>query len=60
MILNGKLRFHQLVGIDKAEIVIPFSNDEIDLLWTQNEHWQRECSNFLVEITNEYPQSRRL
>lgn len=28
-IIKGKMRLHQLVGIDSAEIVVPFTNIEI-------------------------------
>lgn len=60
LILKGKLRLRQLVGMDPAEIVVPFTNAEIASLWVQNEHWQRACSNFLGEINNRYPKSKRL
>lgn len=60
LILKGKLRLRQLVGMDPAEIVVPFTNAEIASLWIQNEHWQRACSNFLGEINNRYPKSKRL
>lgn len=58
LILKGKLRLRQLVGMDPAEIVVPFTNAEIASLWVQNEHWQRACSNFLGEINNRYPKSK--
>ena len=37
LILKGKLRVHQLAGIDPAEIIVPFTNDEIDKLWAESE-----------------------
>ena len=30
------------------------------LLWVENEHWQRACSNFRGEINNKCPKSNRL
>ena len=60
LILKGKLRLHQLAGIDPAEIIVPFNNDEIDKLWEESEPWQRACSNFLGEINNNYPKSKRI
>lgn len=35
-----KFRLHQLSGIYPADIVIPCTNAEIALLWTENEHSQ--------------------
>ena len=35
--LKGKLRFHQLAGIDPAESRVPFNNDETDKLWENSE-----------------------
>lgn len=46
-ILKGKLRLCQLAGLDSAEIVVPFTDDEIDKLWEESEPCQRACSNFL-------------
>ena len=59
-ILKGKLRLNQSPGIDPAEIVVPFINTEVSSLWTESEHWQRGCSNILREISNKYPQNKRL
>ena len=39
LILKGKLRLCQLAGIDPAEIIVPFNNDEIDKLWEECEPW---------------------
>ena len=60
LILKGKLRLHQLAGIDPAEIIVPFNNGEIDKLWEESEPWQRACSNSLGEIKNNYPKSKRI
>ena len=46
VIIKGKLRLNQLVGIDPAEIIVPFTTDEIKKLWEENEPWQRACANF--------------
>ena len=46
LIIKGKLRLHQLAGIDPAEIIMPFTTDEIKKLWKDNEPWQRACANF--------------
>ena len=55
LILKRKLRLLQVVRIDPTEIVIPFTtNAEIPSLWAENEYWQRACSNFLREISNNY------
>ncbi|KAL6082528.1 hypothetical protein STEG23_004612 [Scotinomys teguina] len=59
LIHKGKLRLRQLTGMDPAEIVIPLTNEEVSLLWKDNEYWQRACSNFLGEINNRYPKSKR-
>ena len=37
LILKEKLRLHQLVEIDPAEIIVPFKNDEIDKSWQESE-----------------------
>ena len=58
LILKGKLRLCQLAEIDPAEIVVPFTNDEIDKLRAESELWQRACSKFLGEINNKYPKAR--
>ena len=50
LILKGKLKLHQLAGIDPAEIIAPFNNDEINKLWEDSEPWQSSCMNFLGEI----------
>ena len=46
LIIKGKLRLCQLAGIDPAEIIVPFTADEIRKLWEDNEPWQRDCANF--------------
>ena len=46
LILKGKLKLHQLAGIDPAEIIVPFNNDEIEKLWEESEPWQTACSKF--------------
>ena len=60
LIIKGKLRLHQLAGIDPAEIIVPFTTEEIRKLWEYNEPWQRACANFLGEISSNYPKSDRL
>lgn len=40
------------------KIMVPFINAEISLIWTENEHWQWACGNFLEEI-DKYPQNKR-
>ena len=60
MIIKGKLRLRQLAGIDPAEMIVPFTADEIKKLWEDNEPWQRACAIFLGEINNNYPKSKRL
>lgn len=60
LILKEKLRLRQLAGIYSSEIVVPFANVEIFSLWAENRHWQRDSSNFLGEICNNYPQTKRL
>ena len=58
LILKGKLRLCQLAGIDPAEIVVPFTNDEINKLWVESELLQKACSIILGgEINNNYPKS---
>ena len=37
LMLKGKLRLHQLVGIGPVEIVVPPTNDEIEMLWAENQ-----------------------
>ena len=59
LIIKGKLRFRQLSGIDPAEITVPFTADEIKMLLEDNETWQRAHANFLGEINNSYPKSKR-
>ena len=39
LLLKKKERLQKLVGMDPAEIVVPFINAEIDSLWTQHELW---------------------
>ena len=39
LIIIGKLRLPQLAGIDPAEIIVPFTTDEIKKLWEDNEPW---------------------
>lgn len=60
LILKGKMKFHQLAGIEPAEIELSFANAEIALFWAEKEYWQRAYSDFLGEINNKYPQSKRL
>ena len=47
LIIKGKLRLCQFAGIDPAEIVVPFTNDEINRLWEESKCWQRACGKFL-------------
>ena len=37
LLLKKRERLQKLVGMDPAEIVVPFINVEIDSLWTQHE-----------------------
>ena len=60
MIFKGKLRFHQLTGMDPAKIVILLTNEESEQLWVQSESWYRACSNFGGDINNKYPQSKMI
>ena len=39
LLLKKRERLQKLVGMDPAEIVVPFINAEIDSLWTQHELW---------------------
>ena len=41
LIIKGRIRLCQLSGTDPTEIVVPFTNAEMALLWVENEHWQR-------------------
>lgn len=54
LILKGKLRLHQLTGIDPSR---PLTNEEISSLWAENEYWQRACSDFWGAMKNTYPKS---
>ncbi|KAL6030268.1 hypothetical protein STEG23_031665, partial [Scotinomys teguina] len=60
LIHKSKLRLHQLTGTDPAEIVVPLTNEQVSSLWKDNEYWQRACNNFLGEINNRYPKSKRI
>ena len=39
LLLKKKERLQKLVGMDPAEIMVPFINAEIESLWTQHELW---------------------
>ena len=54
LIINGRIRLHQLSGIYLAEIVVPFTNVEIISLWVIIEDWQRARSNYLGKINGRY------
>ena len=54
------MRLHQLTDIDQAEIIVPFTVDEINRLWEDNEPRQRTCPNILGEINSNYSKSNRL
>ena len=60
LIIKWKLRLHQLAGRDTAEIIVLFTNDEINKLLEESEPWQRTCTNFLGETNNNYPKSERI
>ncbi|KAL6090311.1 hypothetical protein STEG23_009234 [Scotinomys teguina] len=60
LIHKGKLRLRQLTGMDPAEIVVPLTNEEVSSQLKDNEYWQRAFSNFLGEINNRYPKSKRI
>ena len=57
LLLKKRERLQKLVGMDPAEIVVPFTNAEIVSLWAENEHWQRAYSNSFGE-TNKYTKSK--
>ena len=59
LILKGKLRFHQLAGIDPGEIGVINTNVEIASSLAVNEHWQEACTIFLGEISNKYSKNKR-
>ena len=54
LILTGKLRHCQLVGIDHADILVPYSKDKINKFWEASEPWKSTYSA-LGEINNNYP-----
>ena len=39
LLLKKRERLQKLVGMDPAEIVVPFINAEIASLWKQHERW---------------------
>ena len=53
--ISGKLRFCQLADIDPAEIIVPFTTDEIKKLWEDNEPWQRACTSFWEKLIATIP-----
>ena len=60
LIIKGKLRLCQLAGIDPAEIIVPFTTDEIKKLWEDNKPWRRAHANSFGEVNSNYPKSGRL
>lgn len=60
LIIKGKLRLHQLAGIDPPEIIVPFTRGGIKKLWDDSEPRQRACANLLGEIYSNYPKSNRI
>ena len=44
LIIQGKFRYCQFSGIDTAEILVPFNNDEFGRLLEESKPWQRVCS----------------
>ena len=46
LIIIGKLRLHQLSGIDSAEIIMPFTSDELENLLADNEPWQKNLCEY--------------
>ena len=50
LIIKGKLRLRQLAGIDPAEIIVPFTADEIKNLWEDIEPWQGACAIFWKKL----------
>ena len=60
LIIKGKLKLRQLAGKDLAEIIVPFTTDEIKKLWKDNEPWKRACANFLGEINSIYHKSDKI
>ena len=57
LIIKGKLRLCQLACIDPAEMIMPFTSDEILKLWEDNAPWQRVSANFSEKINSSYPKS---
>ena len=57
LILKGKLRLCQLAGIDPAEIIVPFNNDEIDKLWEESEPVYEFVVIFWARLTITIPNS---
>lgn len=47
------MRVCQLTGRDPEEIIVPFTNSEIALLWTENRHWQKSFEG--EELTTKTP-----
>ena len=39
LLLKKKERLQKLIGMDPAEIMVPFINAEIASLWKQHERW---------------------
>ena len=57
LIIKCKLRLCQQEGIDQAEIIVPFTTDEIKKLWEDKEPWQRAYAKILGEININYSKS---
>ena len=57
LIIKGKLRLCLLADIDPAEIIMPFTTEEIKKLWEDNEPWQRVCVNFWEKLIETIPKA---
>ena len=60
LIIKGKLRHCQLAGIDLAEIIVPFTYDEINKLWEENEPWKSAWLIFGEKLTAAIPKVIKL
>lgn len=58
LILKEKLGLCQLTRMDQDEIVVTFTNVEIDSLWAENEYWQRVYSSFGEKLTTNIPKAK--
>lgn len=57
LILKRKLRFHQLWGLDPADIMGLIKSDEINKLWEGINHYRELLVGFFEETDINYPKS---